>query len=185
MIVAIATIVVVLVAVLATVRWVRLRRHPWLGKFLLGSVYVFRDKGYPGIVKIGMTGQLCRKRKGQVSRTMADGAALAQVYALDHVPFPRAVERLAHRTLKRHRVRWPKGSKRGIEWFYVPDGRALEKVIGAIERAAHRVRTAARKKGRWPVWADARVSVWRLEGGKVRRYRLFHAQNAVAKNRTN
>ena len=166
--------VIVLVAILAAVRWVTLRRRSFgLGKFLLGSVYVFRDKGYPGIVKIGMTAQLCRKRKGQVSRTMADGAELAQVYALDHVPFPRAVERLAHRTMARHRVRWPKGSRRGVEWFHAPDGQAVEKVIGAIERAAHRVRTAARKKGRWPTWADARVSVWRFEDGKVRRYRLF------------
>jgi hypothetical protein len=174
MLIAIATIVVVLVAVIAAVRWVTLRRRSFgLGKFLLGSVYVFRDKGYPGIVKIGMTTQLCRKRKGQVSRRMADGAELAQVYAIDDVPFPRAVERLAHRMLKRHRVRWPKGSPRGVEWFHAPDSRAVEKAIGAIERAAHCVRSAARKKRRWPVWADDRVSVWRLDGGKVRRYRLF------------
>jgi hypothetical protein len=168
-----ATAIVAILSVIAIFR--RIRRAPFirLGRFRVVSVYIFRDKGYPGIIKVGMTTKACMARKKQVSRTMAEGSELAQVYALDHVPFPRAVERLAHTMLARHRVWWPKGSKRGVEWFHAADAKAIERAIAAVERAARMVRTAARKKRRWPTDADARVSVWRLSGGRIQRYRLF------------
>lgn len=164
---------------LAFVVWLvhLLRRKPLrinLGKWAVGSVYIFRDKGHVGIVKIGMTGgRATVKRKIEVSRQMAGGSELAQIYAVDHLPFPRTVESVAHRIMIRRRVRWPDGSPRGREWFHAKGSAGEERAIKAVERAAALVRITAKKKGRWPVWADAKIAVWRLAGSTVKRYRLF------------
>jgi hypothetical protein len=160
-------------AVLARLWMVRRTQIIRLGKFCTGSVYIFRDKSCPGIIKIGMTKQACMTRKEQVSRTMADGGELAQVYAIDNVPFPLAVEQLAHLLLSRSRVKWPAGSSRGVEWFHARNPAAVNRAIAAVEKAARRVRFAARREKRWPDDADGRVAVWRLSQGRVLRYRLF------------
>ena len=151
------------------------RRVPpvWLGRFGLGSVYIFQDRSDPTLIKIGITRRLCLTRKAEVSRTMANGNDLRQIYALDHMPFPRTVERLAHSFLQCSRVRWPRGSCRGVEWFRVRNDEELKSAVAAVERAARIVRTAARKKRRWPAKADTEVSVWRLVNKTVVRYRLF------------
>lgn len=146
----------------------------FIGKWAMGSVYIFRDKSCPGIVKIGMTGgRATVKRKREVSRDMADGGKLAQIYAIDHIPFPKAVESVAHQIMIRRRVRWPSGSKRGREWFHAKGERGELRAIKAVEKAAGLVRISAKKKQRWPAWADAQIAVWRLSGRKVLRYRLF------------
>lgn len=150
------------------------RLRIFIGKWAVGSVYIFRDKGRPGIVKIGMTfGRATVKRKGEVSRDMAGGSELAQIYAVDHIPFPRAVESVAHQIMARRRVRWPAGSTRGREWFHAKGEKGEQRAIQAVERAARLVRISARKKQRWPAWADAKVAVWRLDGSSFRRYKLF------------
>lgn len=155
--------------------WLDRRRTPLvrLGRFAVGSIYIFQDRSDPTLIKVGMTGRLCVTRKAEVSRTMADGGDLRQIYAIDHMPFPGTVERLAHAFLRRSRVRWPKGSCRGVEWFRVRDDEAVNAAIAAVEKSARIVRAAARRKRRWPAKADTSVSVWRLVGGKVVRYRLF------------
>lgn len=155
--------------------FLRRRRIPpvRLGRFALGSVYAFQDRKDTTLIKIGITGRLCMTRKAEVSRTMADGHDLRQIYALDNMPFPRAVEKLAHAFLWRSRVRWPKGSCRGVEWFRLSDDEGIARAIAAVERAARIVRARARKKKRWPEKADAGVSVWRLAGRTVVRYKLF------------
>jgi hypothetical protein len=155
--------------------WLKRRRVPpvWLGRFTLGTVYIFQDRQNPGLIKVGVTSRLCKTRKTEVSRTMADGGDLRQVYALDHMPFPMAVERLAHGFLRHSRVYWPKGSSRGVEWFRIRDEGGIDRAISAVEKAAWTVRTAARRKKRWPTKADASVSVWRLVERKVVRYFLF------------
>ncbi|MBV8093328.1 MAG: hypothetical protein JO110_08850 [Acetobacteraceae bacterium] len=59
-----------------------------------GTVYIFQDKSDPLLIKVGTTSRLSKRRKGEVSRVMADGAELRQVYAVD-LPFAHAVETLA------------------------------------------------------------------------------------------
>lgn len=156
-------------------RWVRVPApRVFIGKWGMGSVYIFRDKSRPGIVKIGMTGgRATVKRKREVSRDMAEGGELAQIYAIDHIPFPRAVESVAHQIMIRRRVRWPAGSKRGREWFHARGERGELRAIRAVEKAAGLVRISAKKKQRWPAWADAQIAVWRLSGRTVTRYRPF------------
>lgn len=168
-------LLIVLAVVVCLVGWVRRPRlRVYIGKYLVGRVYIFRDKSRPGIVKIGMTGgRHTMERKGEVSRDMADGGELAQIYAIDHIPFPRAVESVAHQIMARRRVRWPAGSKRGREWFHAKGEQGELRAVKAVERAARLVRISARKKRRWPEWADAKVAVWRLSGRTVTRYRLF------------
>jgi hypothetical protein len=168
------TLGLVLFAVLS-ILWIRRLRigRIRIGRYRVGSVYVFVDKSSQNIVKIGMTGRLCMMRKEEVSRDMAEGAKLSQIYAVDHLPFPLAVEQLAHSLLKRRRVRWPASSPRGIEWFYARGPRGRDQAIAAVERAAKLVRLAAKRRRRWPEAADGRISVWRLADGRVTRYRLF------------
>ena len=59
-----------------------------------------QDKTDPLVIKVGTTSRVSKRRKGEVSRVMADGAELRQVYAVD-MPFAHAAEILAHRRLRR------------------------------------------------------------------------------------
>lgn len=147
---------------------------------MLGTVYVLKDKGRPfidkdppGIVKIGYTTRLTMQRQQEIENTMAKGSSLALIYAVDWVPFPKAVEAVAHAIMSRRRVRWPRGSPRGQEWFHARGDAGEAKAINAVQNAVLIVRARARKKKRWPDSADRYVSVWRLSGKEVLKYKFF------------
>lgn len=160
------------------------RIHVNLGGRPWGTVYIFRENGLngqepPGRVKIGLTrGESAagnQSRKRQVSRSMTDDEwlDLSQIYAIDNIPFPRTVENVAHQLMAEYNIRWPRGSKRGREWFRAQGPEGQERAIKAVESAAKIVRNMARKKGRWPAKADQWVRVWRLSGKEEVRYQPF------------
>ena len=149
-----------------------------LGDFMLGTIYIFLDKSFlrkrrpEWVIKIGMTQRKnVEVRKFEVMRDM--GGDLDTIYTLKHVPFPLAVEFVAHQFMRRSRIRWPRGSTRGTEWFKLDGETGIARAVACVEKAARRVRKVARSRRRWPAKADLRISAWRDHRGKILRYPLF------------
>jgi hypothetical protein len=151
----------------------RYRPRIRLGDWMTGTVYIFWDRSMPNesrIVKVGVTQRRdINKRLTEVRDTM--GGDPVCIWKMDHVPYPYAVEFSAHQFLDRYRVLWLKGSTRGTEWFYAVGDKGMARVIGAVEKAARRVRKIAKAKKRWSDKADMWISVWKLtEWGVSRSY---------------
>lgn len=143
-----------------------------------GTVYVFVDREQPNIIKVGYTARLSMIRKREVSRDMAGGAALRQVYAID-MHYARSVERALHQTLPT--VLAP--CSRGKEWYVLPDSSPayLDCVVALVERAAVKVRAGALRLHRWPPKADRSAKAWRLTQGGPVRYRPFRPEALALK----
>jgi T5orf172 domain len=151
----------------------RYRPRIRLGDWMTGTVYIFWDRSMPEesrIVKVGVTQRRdVNKRLEEVRDTM--GGDPVCIWKMDHVPYPFAVEFAAHQFLDEYRVLWLKGSRRGTEWFYAVGDRGMARVIGAVEKAARRVRKVAKTRKRWSDKADMYISVWKLsEIGVSRTY---------------
>jgi hypothetical protein len=147
----------------------RRRREPRLGRGLgWGTVYVFRDRTNPRLLKVGTTRRLSKTRKGEVSRTMANGAELVQAYAVN-TAYAAAVETLALRTLRRHRAK----VGRGREWFWATGDGGIGHIVDAVRRAAAEVRGVAARCGRWPADMDDRAREVYVVDGRLARRRLF------------
>jgi hypothetical protein len=147
------------------------RRSPAAGVRLngaWGTVYVFQDKFDPLLIKVGTTTRLSKRRRGEISRVMANGASLRQVYAVD-MPFAHAVETVAHRQLRRTL----RGSTRGREWYLLQVPGDFAPAIGCIEFAAREVRKHAARRGRWKPGADDAARIWRMTAAGPIRQRLF------------
>ena len=156
----------------------RYRPKVRLGDFMIGTVYIMLDKSFLNkrrpewVIKIGMTQRKnVEERKIEVMRDM--GGDLDVIYALKHVPFPLAVEFVAHQFMSRSRIYWPRGSTRGREWFKLDGERGVARAVASVEKAARRVRRVARGRRRWPAKADMRVLVSRYIEGKILSYKLF------------
>lgn len=153
----------------------RFRPRIRLGDYMTGTVYIFWDRSMPEesrIVKVGVTQRRdINQRLGEVRDTM--GCDPVCIWKMDHVPYPFAVEFAAHQFLVRYRVLWLKGSRRGTEWFYAVGDRGMARVIGAVEKAARRVRKVAKAKKRWGDKADMYISVWKLTEWGVSRTHPF------------
>lgn len=156
----------------------RYRPKVRLGDFMIGTVYIMLDKSFlkkkrpEWVIKIGMTQRKnVEDRKIEVMRDM--GGDLDVIYALKHVPFPLAVEFVAHQFMSRYRIYWPRGSTRGKEWFKLDGEKGIARAVATVEKAARRVRKVAKSRRRWPTKADIRVSGWRYVGGRILQYTLF------------
>jgi hypothetical protein len=154
----------------------RYRPRIKLGTFMRGSVYILLDRSLKIkgriVIKIGMTQRKrVEVRMEEVMRDM--GGDLAIVYTLKHVPFPLAVEYVAHQFMAAKRIRWNRGSTRGREWFSVNGEKGLAAAISRVERAARMVRRSALRRKRWPVTADKTIAAFRYIEGRMVEYRLF------------
>lgn len=134
-----------------------------------GRVYALRDTAVPRLVKVGFTCRRMTARRDEVSETMAGGAFLVQVFAIDGF-FPQAVEARAHIRLRRHRARV---AGRGREWFMAGRRGGCTHIARAMVQAARDVRRAAKRAGRWEPWMDDRVRTVRREGGMIVKELLF------------
>lgn len=163
-------VVALCIVILALIWKARRRTRIRLGwKPGKSSVYVLRDAENPHLLKVGMTRRLVKTRKSEVSRDMAGGSRLKQVFAVDRMRFARAVEWLAHSKLRRFQAH----CGRGREWFYAkPDG-SIDHILSAVESSAHEVRTAAIRQKRWrPEWdaTETAPRIWEVTryGGRHR-----------------
>lgn len=150
------------------------------GDWMTGTVYIFWDRSLPDesrIVKVGVTQRRdINKRLEEVRCTM--GGDPVCIWRMDHVPYPYAVEFAAHQILDKYRVLWLRGSTRGTEWFYAVGDLGMERVIGAVEKAARRVRKVAKAKKRWSDKADMYISIWKLADRQVPRTYPFRQISA-------
>lgn len=149
-------------------RWAKSRVLRLGGGTGWGTIYVFRDRANSRLVKVGTTRRLSKTRKCEVSRTMADGADLVQVYAVD-MPFARAVETLAHRNLRRRRA----NVGRGREWFWAAEDGGIEHIVSAIRQSASEVRAIASRRNRWPADMDTKAREVALVGNRLVKSPIF------------
>lgn len=168
-------------AVLA-VSWWRRRQARWTRKLRLsgahGTVYLMQDLHEPELVKVGVTHRLSRERKPEIVRTMAAGAPLRQLLALD-LAHARSVETVAHRRLQRHRQR----CERGREWYHAATPNKLERILAEVEHAAHDVRRLARREGAWNQEDEDDAYRWCLTRNGPIRTPLFRSDAAPARGR--
>lgn len=150
-------------------RWPRTRHVRLSGKW--GTVYVFQDRADPSLFKVGVTARLSKTRKREVSSTMAGGAPLRQILAID-MPHARSVETIAHRRLRPLRAR----CGRGREWYRVRNDDDLRHVLEQVEAAADEVRRVAMQRGRWNERDEQSARLWRLTTAGPERQRLFGAE---------
>jgi hypothetical protein len=154
----------------------RYRPRISLGTFMRGTVYIFLDhsltiKGKT-VIKIGRTQR--KRAEVRMEEVMRDmGGNLTIAYTLKHVPFPSAVEYVAHQLMDAKRIRWKRGSTRGREWFSVDGEKGLAAAIARVERAARMVRRSALRRKRWPVTADKTIKALRYIEGRMVEYRIF------------
>lgn len=153
--------------------WVRRRwPHVSLGDAMSGSVYIMWDRSFPDlnrtIIKIGVSRRRDIRERVEEVRDCMGGDPVC-IWKMDHVPFPFAVEFVAHQYLSHWRVRWPKGSRRGREWFWVRGEAGMARARKAIEKACRRVRKAALARKRWSAKSDMYISIWSLSEGRVSR----------------
>lgn len=158
----------------------RFRPRIRLGDWMTGTVYIFWDRSLPDesrIVKVGVTQRRdISKRLEEVRCTM--GGDPVCIWKMDHVPYPYAVEYAAHQFLDSYRVVWLKGSTRGMEWFYAVGDGGMARVIGAVEKAARRVRKVAKSRKRWSDKADMYISIWQLADRTVSRTYPFRQNSS-------
>lgn len=121
-----------------------------------GTVYIFHDEAV-GLAKVGTTRRLSKTRKCEVSRTMAGGGHLRQVYAVDTYG-ARELERRAHERLRLRNVR---SRAHGVEWFDAATPADLQDIIAAVEDEAVGLRRDAIALGVWPAAGDAKARTWR------------------------
>ena len=153
-------------------RWLRKRRWQrrplWLSGYR-GTVYVFQDYHKPEIIKVGTTKRLSKIRKREVSRRMAYGRPLRQVFAIDMM-HAATVEFMAHRTLPRS---WRQPWWRGREWYKLRHLDELPIFLKDVEACAWEVRSIAQKNQRWNSNNEIMARRWRLVEGKGVRELLF------------
>jgi T5orf172 domain-containing protein len=160
--------------------WPSVRIDFW--DYMTGTVYIARDRsldvqGEIRVIKIGVTRRRdVRVRMIEIARDM--GGDPVCIWKIDHVPFPKAVEFVSHRLLERYRIVWPRGSRRGTEWFHAVGNDGLERAISAVGKACRRVRRKAKARKRWSDKADSYISVWRLSERGISRTYPFRTHSA-------
>jgi hypothetical protein len=144
---------IVALILIAVVVWLIPTRSRVYLRYGWGKVYVLRDVANPHLLKVGMTKRSTSMRMNEVSETMTGGMALETIYWVK-VPYVQNVEELAHIDLKSFR-HW---SERGTEWFKADESRAIR----AVDRAAKRVKLAAKQQRKWSPQADQAAMRWRM-----------------------
>ena len=166
-----ATIAAAGLLVLAIIWWQRWQTR-WVRRLRLsgarGTVYVMQDRNQPHLVKVGVTTRLSRERQAEIVRTMAAGAPLRQLLALD-LAHARSVETVAHRRLRHRRHH----SERGCEWYHAATDRQLARILAEVEHAARDVKRLARRQGAWNEHDEETACRWLLTRNGPIRERLF------------
>lgn len=162
-----ATIAATGTLVLCAIWWRRWQTR-WVRRLRLsgarGTIYVMQDRNQPHLVKVGVTTRLSRERQAEIVRTMAAGAPLRQLLALD-LAHARSVETVAHRRLRRRRHQ----SERGREWYHATTARQLARILAEVERAAHDVKRLACRQGAWNQDDEDHAYRWALtRAGPIR-----------------
>ena len=166
-----ATLAAAGLLILCAIGWRRWQTR-WVRKLRLsgarGTVYVMQDREQPHLVKVGVTTRSSRERQAEIIRTMAAGAPLRQLLALD-LAHARSVETVAHRRLRRRRHH----SERGREWYHAATARQLGRLLAEVELAARDVKRLARRQGAWNQDDEETACRWQLTRNGPIREHLF------------
>ncbi|MCE6958817.1 GIY-YIG nuclease family protein [Cereibacter sphaeroides] len=134
----------------ARVPWFRpVRRH--------GTVYVFRSRRDPALVKVGYTGRRTGVRQAELERSSGEPLDLGLRIRMPHAL---AAEQAAHSFLRAKGWQLPWSAGLGTEWYRLPAGRSWHLLLDLVEAAASDTERRARRRRSWN--ADARRTVERF-----------------------